>query len=152
MKKMYGIITVLMTTVFFCVSAFAQNPWVGSYEFDEDGGKTGAGTPIYIVHQLDILETDDGLIAIIQSNGFQTLRDLIATTKIVGNRLNIYFENYGENNSLQPYKSGELLFSLERKSTKDTTEFLTFWDKFQPGVPKNEKSGKVYFKKARGND
>ncbi|MEZ5426612.1 MAG: DUF5991 domain-containing protein [Pyrinomonadaceae bacterium] len=138
-----------LTLAFFGISAPAQKTdWVGSYEFYEDGGKTTGGTPIFVAHQMDIIETDDGLVAMIQSNGYQTSRDLVALAKPDGDKLNIYFESYGENNTFEPYQKGDLLFALERKTKKGKTELLTTWGKFMPIVPKNEKSGQVYFVKA----
>ncbi len=143
-------------TKFFIFAAFlfslsiavnAQNQWLGSYEFGEDGGKTAGGTMIFISHQIDILESDDGLIAMIRSNGYQTSKDLIATTKIEGSKISFYFESYGEDNVFENYEKGDLLLTLEQKSEKGKTNILTFWGKFQPVVPKNEKTGKVYFKK-----
>ncbi len=130
-----------------CVSVNAQSEWAGSYEFDEDGGKTSGGTPIFVVHQLDILETEDGLIAMIRSSGFQTSRELTGTVKIEGSRLSIFFENYGEDNTFQTYRKGDLLFSLEKSTKNGKTEILTFWNEFQPVVPKNEKPGMIYFEK-----
>ena len=64
-----------------------------------------------------------------------------------GNKLLIYFSNYGENNLFETYEQGDLLLTLESKTVKGKTEILTFWGKFQPVVPKNEKTGKVYFQK-----
>ena len=60
----------------------------------------------------------------------------IITTFLINNPL---FRTTVEN-----YKEGDLLLTLERKSEK---EILTFWGKYQPSVPQNEKSGKVYFRK-----
>ena len=53
-------------------AAFAQKEWLGVYEFNEDGGKNAGGTPIFISHKLEIMTSDDGLIATIESNGYQT--------------------------------------------------------------------------------
>lgn len=136
----------LLIFVFAC-AAHAQSDWVGAYEFEEDGGKTVGGSPVFISHRLEIKESDDGLVAYIQSNGYQTSKDLIGTAKIEGDRLLIYFETYGENNVLEPYEAGDLLLTLEKKTAKGKTEILTHWNKFQPVVPKNEKSGRVYFVK-----
>lgn len=132
----------------FSASAYAQNDWAGKYEFDENGGKTAGGTVVFISHQLEIRETDDGLMAFIQSNGYQTSKDLVATTKIEGNKLLIYFESYGENNVFESYEEGDLLFTLEKQTVKGKTSILTHWNKFLPVVPKNEKSGMIYFKKS----
>jgi hypothetical protein len=132
----------------FCFAANAQKEWLGNYTFDEDGGKNAGGTPIFISHALDVSEADGGLLVTIQSNGYQTSKDLICTAKTDGARLLIYFDSYGENNVLEPYEKGDLLLTLERKTVKGKTEILTFWGKFQPVVPKNEKTGKVYFQKS----
>lgn len=131
----------------FNLGVQAQSSWVGAYEFGEDGGKNAGGTVIFIMHQLEIKETENGLMASLQSNGYQTSKDLICTAKASGNKLSIYFESYGENNVFETYEPGDLLFTLERKIVKNKTEILTFWNKFLPVVPKNEKSGKVYFVK-----
>lgn len=131
----------------FCVLVNGQTNWIGSYEFDEDGGKTVGGTRIFISHQIEIKKTDDGLLATIQSNGYQTSIDLVGTVKADGDKLMICFDSYGENNMFENYEQGDLLLTLERITTKEKTEILTYWSKFQPIVPTNEKSGKVYFKK-----
>lgn len=152
MKNLSKISLVLLFSMLLCFAVNAQSEWVGSYEFGEDGGKTVGGTAIYISHQIDILESDDGLIAMIKSNGYQTSKDLVATTKIEGSKISFYFESYGEDNIFETYEKGDLLFSLERKTLKGKTEILTFWGKFQPVVPKNEKTGKVYFQKMNADD
>jgi hypothetical protein len=147
MKFLSKISFVFLLSLFLYFTVNAQSEWIGSYQFDEDGGKTVGGTAIFVTHQIDILEGDDGLIAMIQSNGYQTSRDLVGTTKIQGDKLLVHFDSYGENNVFETYKKGDMLFTLERKTVKEKTEILTFWDKFQPVVPKNEKGGKVYFQK-----
>jgi hypothetical protein len=126
--------------------AQAQIDWTGAYEFDEDGGKTTGGTVVFVNHQLEVRDSDDGLVAFIKSNGFQTSKDLICTAKAQGNKLLIYFESYGEDNVFEPYEEGDLLLTLERQTAKGKTQILTYWNKFEPLVPKNAKSGKVYFR------
>ncbi len=150
MKILSRISFILLISLLFCFVIKAQSEWLGSYEFDEDGGKTSGGTAIFVTHQIDILEGEDGLIAMIQSKGFQTSGDLIATAKIQGDKLLVYFDSYGENNVIEIYKKGDLLFTMERKTVKGKTEILTFWNNFLPIFPKNEKSGKVYFQKVEG--
>ena len=145
MRKPLAIVCLML---FVAASAAAQKDWVGHYSFDEDGGKNAGGTVIFIVHQLTVMETDDGLIAHLESNGYQTSKDLNCKAKVNGNKLEIYFESYGENNVFETYKPGDLLFTFERRAAKGKTELLTFWGKFTPIVPKNEKSGKVYFTKS----
>ncbi len=130
-----------------CGCANAQTNWVGSYEFDEDGGKTAGGTAIFITHELFIEQTESGLLATLNSNGYQTSSELIGTAKAEGDKLLIYFDSYGENNMFEKYEQGDLLLTLEKKTLKGKTEILTFWNKFQPAIEKNEKAGKVYFKK-----
>lgn len=144
MKKALSVFAVVL---FLAILANAQNAkdWVGNYTFDEDGGKNAGGTAIFISHELNIIESDDGLIATLQSNGYQTSKDLNCKAKIVGTKLQLFFESYGENNIFESYEPGDLLLTLEKRTLKGKTEILTFWGKFLPIVPKNERTGKVYF-------
>jgi hypothetical protein len=132
----------------FSMHANAQNDWIGLYNFDENGGKNAGGTTIFISHELNIFDGGDGLAATLQSNGYQTSSDLICMAKIAGSKLLIYFESYGENNMFEPYNPGDLLLTLERKTEKGKPVILTYWGKFTPAIPKNEKTGKVYFEKS----
>lgn len=132
-----------------CVSAFAQSDWAGKYDFAEDGGKTAGGTAVYISHQLDVSETDDGLIARLSSAGYQTSIDLNCTAKVQGNKLLVYFESYGEDNMFEKYAQGDLLFTLEKKTVKGKTQLLTYWSKFTPSIDPKAKNGKVYFQKMK---
>lgn len=144
MKK-FAVILFILTFV-GCFAANAQNSaWTGIYEFSEDGGKTAGGTPIQIFHLIDVRESADGLMAAVKSNGFQTSADLICTTKTENNKLLIYFAGYGEDNIFENFKEGDLLLTLEQKDGK----ILTHWGKFQPSIEKNNKSGKVYFRKLK---
>lgn len=138
----------LAIAVILVSASFAQKEWAGTYRFDEDGGKTAGGTVIFIVHQLVVMETDDGLRATLQSNGYQTSKDLICTTKVKGNKLEIYFESYGEDNVFETYSPGDLLLTLERRTVKGKSELLTWWGKFEPIVPEKPKTGKVFFVKS----
>lgn len=135
----------ILCCVLFTGNISAQSSWAGSYEFGEDGGKNAGGTTIFISHQLDVTDTGDGLIATLQSNGYQTSKDLQCTAKIDGKKLLIYFESYGENNIFETYKKGDLLLTLEEKIEKGKPVLITYWGAFLPIVPKNEKTGKVYF-------
>ena len=130
---------------------YAQADWKGSYGFYEDGGKNAGGSAILISHEIEILDGADGLVASIESNGYQTSSDLMGTAKVVGSKLEIYFQSYGENNMFEPYQPGDLLLTFEKKTEKGKTVILTHWGKFTPQIPKNGKSGKVYFEKQTGN-
>lgn len=142
MKKPFTLITLMLLLAY---AAAAQKAWVGSYTFDEDGGRNAGGTKIFISHELTVMETDDGLIAHVESNGYQTSKDLNCKAKVSGTKLEIYFDSYGENNIFESYSPGDLLFTLDRRTMKGKSELLTFWGKFTPMIPKNEKTGKVYF-------
>lgn len=133
--------------VFMPAAAFSQSvdKWTGTYTFDEDGGKNVGGTTIFVSHELTVLETDDGLIATVKSNGYQTSIDLNCKAIVQGSKLLLYFESYGEDNIFENYKPGDLLFTLEKRMLKGKASLLTFWGKFLPIVPKNEKTGRVYF-------
>ena len=69
------------------VAAAAQKEWVGTYEFEEDGGRTTGGTAILVTHELRVVETDDGLVGMLQSNGYQTSKDLVCKIKLEGAKL-----------------------------------------------------------------
>lgn len=129
-------------------TAFSQNPWLGVYEFNEDGGKNAGGTAIFVMHRLEIMTSDDGLIATLESNGYQTSKDLLCRVKVKGEKAYIYFEGYGENNVFESYEKGQLMLTLENKREGAKSTLLTYWGVFKPIVPKNEKSGKIYFKKS----
>lgn len=128
--------------VFICSAAvFAQSPWIGIYEFVEDGGKTAGGTGIVISHEIQIMDSDKGLVATVKSNGFQTSVDILCLVKIQGNKAILNFEGYGDDNVFENFSRGDLMLTLEQKG-KST---LTHWGKFRPSIEKHEKSGKVYF-------
>lgn len=135
----------LSLTFVLCFAASAQKEWVGTYTFDEDGGKNAGGTPIFIVHELVIMETDDGLRATLQSNGYQTSKDLNCSAKALGNKLQIIFESYGENNVFESYEKGDVLLTLEKKTVKGKPQVVTFWGKFTPVIPEKPKTGQVFF-------
>ena len=145
MRKITRIVQLAALSLFLSAIALAQSDWTGSYEFHENGGKTAGGTAILISHELNVIDSGDGLTATIQSNGYQTSADLVCTAKVEGLKLLIYFQNYGEDNMFEPYQQGDLLLTLERKPGKGKPVVLTHWGKFTPSVPKNEKTGKVYF-------
>jgi hypothetical protein len=138
----------LLITLALAVVSLGQSEWAGTYSFDEDGGRNAGGTAIFIAHELVVMETDDGLRATIQSNGYQTSKDLICTAKVKGNKLEIYFESYGENNTFETYAAGDMLLTLEKKVTKGKSEILTWWGKFTPIIPEKPKTGKVFFTKS----
>ena len=146
MKKIPGVLCVLL---FVAALTSAQNGWAGSYLFEEDGGRNAGGTAIFITHELNVMETDDGLRATIQSNGYQTSKDLNCTAKVVGNKLEIYFESYGESNMFETYSQGDLLLTLEKRTVKGKSQLLTFWGKFVPVIPEKPQSGKVFFVKSK---
>ncbi len=141
-------LTAIALCLVFAASTLAQNAWLGVYEFHEDGGKNAGGTPIFIAHRLEIMTGDDGLIATIESNGYQTSKDLLCKVKVKGEKAYLYFEGYGESNMFESYQKGQLMLTLEKKSVGAKPTLLTHWGEFKPIVPKNEKSGKIYFTKS----
>jgi hypothetical protein len=145
MKLFSKNIGAIFCILFLGVLINAQTSWLGNYEFSEDGGRNAGGTKIFISHELNIKQTENGLMATLLSNGYQTSKNLICTAKASGDKVEIYFDSYGEDNLFESFEQGDLLLTLENKTVKGKTETLTFWNKFQPSITKNEKSGKVYF-------
>ncbi len=121
------------------------------YEFIEDGGKTAGGTGIVITHQIDVLKSDNGMVATLRSNGYQTAVDVLCFVKVNGNKAMFYFGGYAYGNMFENYSKGQLMLSLEQKGEKGKSETLTHWGAFKPTVPKNERSGKIYFTKVDSN-
>lgn len=144
MRKLSTILQIAAVLFVAATVASAQANWKGSYAFTENGGKNAGGAAIIITHQIDVFEGGDGLAASIQSQGYQTSAELNCSAKVQGSKLLIYFESYGENNMFEPYNQGDLLLTLERK---EKGVVLTHWGKFSASIPKNERSGKVYFEK-----
>lgn len=141
-------LTALALCLLFATAAFSQKSWLGVYEFSEDGGKNAGGTPIFVTHRLEIMTSEDGLIATLESNGYQTSKDLLLRVIVKGEKALLYFEGYGESNVFESYTKGQLMLTLEAKREGGKPLVLTHWGQFKPIVPKNEKSGKVYFAKA----
>src|SRR5687768_8912710 len=142
--------TLRIAVVLFSISVAvsAQSDWKGVYTFDEDGGKNAGGSVVMISHALNVFDDGaGGLAASLESNGYQTSANLLCSAKAVGGKLLLYFQSYGEDNMFEPYKAGDLLLTLEQKTEKGRTVILTHWGKFTASIPRNEKSGKVYFKK-----
>lgn len=150
MRKTARLLQMAAVSSLVSIAVSAQADWKGSYYFGEDGGKNAGGIAVMISHELGIFDGDEGLAATLESNGFQTSSELICTAKVEGTKLLIYFQGYGENNMFEPYKQGDLLLTLERKTEKGKAVLLTHWGKFTPAIPRNEKSGKVYFEKTNG--
>ena len=147
--KLLGRPTVLVLCVLLLsIASAAQSEWQGTYQFDENGGKNAGGTVIFVTHEISVIDTDGGLAATVKSNGYQTSRDLNCTVKIVGPKMLLYFESYGDDNIFESYVKGDLLLTLERKAAEGETSIVTHWGKFMPVIPKNEKSGKIYFTKS----
>lgn len=147
MRKLLPILRIVVGLFVASITASAQVDWKGAYYFGEDGGKNAGGMAIFVSHELDIFDGGEGLSATIKSNGYQTSADLVCTAKAQGPKLMIYFQSYGDSNMFEPYEPGDLLFTLERKVTKGKPIVLTYWGKFTPVIPKNAKSGKVYFER-----
>lgn len=148
MRSIVHIVSIALFVVLFSLAAAAQKEWKGSYSFDENGGKNAGGIAVLISHELSVFDgAEGGLAASIESNGYQTSRDLMCSAKVEGSKLLIYFESYGENNMFEPYEKGDLLLTLERKLVKGKPVILTYWGKFTPAIERNEKTGKVYFEK-----
>lgn len=128
-----------------CSATASAQAWTGTYTFEEDGGRDVGGTQIIVLHELSVLESDGGYLITLKSNGYQTSRDFIGNAKAIGNKLFVYFLSYGEDNIFESNKPGDLLLTLERKPAPAGDILLTYWGKFLPVIPKNEKSGRVYF-------
>jgi hypothetical protein len=113
--------------------------WEGKYIFGEFGGKN---TGILISYSINVYKKNGVLIADIDADGFQTEMRISCTTTPLGNRIDLYFDKYREDNLYEIYKPGEMLLSFEKKGSK----ILTYWAAIKPQlIP--FKNGRVYFAK-----
>ena len=143
MRKLATIPQIAVVLFVAAMAASAQSDWIGSYAFTENGGRNAGGAAILVTHQIDVFEGGEGLAVSITSQGYQTSAELNCSAKIVGTKLQIFFESYGEDNMFEPYNQGDLLLTLERKGKT----LLTHWGKFSASMDANQRSGKAYFEK-----
>ena len=143
MRKLATIPQIAVVLFVAAMAASAQSDWTGSYAFTENGGRNAGGAAILVTHQIDVFEGGEGLAVSITSQGYQTSAELNCSAKVVGAKLQIYFESYGENNMFEPYNQGDLLLTLERKGKT----LLTHWGKLSASMDANQRSGKPYFEK-----
>lgn len=123
-----------------------QRTWKGTYTYQEGGGRNASGATMFVKHQIAIYEQNGELIADIDANGYQTSRSLLCSTKIEGNRINLYFQSYREDNTFEPYRKGQFLLSLEKSSLGRRSRILTYWGAYQPAF-RSLRSGRIYFRK-----
>jgi putative hemolysin len=91
-----------------------SNLWNGKYSYENK----------YTIFSLTI----DGEKASIIDDGYQTEIRFNATTKEVGDKLEIIFDSYGPEDMFKNgYKKGDLLFTI----SKDKEKYITTWGKFE---------------------
>lgn len=120
--------------------------WEGTYTFQEGGGRTAGGTGMFVEHTIKVYRRDGELKADLDAAGFQVSTSLRCVAKAKGDRLDIYFESYREDNVTEPYRKGQLLLSLARSTYPGKTLFLTYWAAYRPAL-RALRSGRVYFRK-----
>jgi Family of unknown function (DUF5991) len=137
-----------MLSVVFVFSANAQVAnYVGKYEFSEDGGKTAGGTAVFVGHDLTINADGSGKLT---AAGYQTSKEIFFNTKVVGSKLQVIFEKYGEDHSgSTDLEAGSLLLTIEYKTVKKKKVLWTTFGKYSPAVFDAKKGGGIYYKKAK---
>jgi hypothetical protein len=145
---MNKLLILLMLSVALVFSVNAQSNFVGKYELYEDGGRNAGGTAIFVGHDLEI--KSDGT-ATLTANGYQTSKDLLCKTKVIGTKLQIIFDKYNPDgfNTFESYKGGELLLTLEWKTVKKKKVLWTNFVKYGTVVADPKKGGGIYFKKLK---
>ena len=124
-----------------------RTAWEGTYTFQEGGGRTAGDTGMFVEHTIKVLRRGEELIADMDAAGFQVSISLRCAAKAEGNRLNLYFESYREDNITEPYRRGQLLLSLRRSTSRGKARILTYWAAYRPAF-RTARSGRVYFRKA----
>jgi hypothetical protein len=124
-----------------------REAWVGTYTFQEGGGRTAGDTGMFVEHTIKVYRRGEELVADLDAAGFQVSVSLRCAAKAEGDRLNLYFESYREDNVTEPYRRGQLLLSLERSTYRGKTRILTYWAAYRPAF-QTARSGRVYFRKS----
>jgi hypothetical protein len=101
---------------------------------------------MFVEHTIKVYRRGEELIADLDAAGFQVSISLRCVAKAEGDRLNLYFESYREDNITEPYRRGQLLLSLGRSTVRGKTRILTYWAAYRPAF-QTARSGRVYFKK-----
>jgi hypothetical protein len=126
----------------------AESSWEGSYTFQEGGGWSAGGTGMFVEHTIRVYWRREELIADVDAAGFQVSISLRCVARAEGDRLNLYFESYREDNITEPYRMGQLLLSLARSTFRGKARILTYWGAYRPAF-QTARSGRVYFRKTR---
>ena len=127
-------------------TAAERAAWEGTYTYQEGGGRTAGGTGMLVEHTIRVYRRGEGLVADVDAAGFQVSISLRCVAKAEGDRLNLYFESYREDNVTEPYRRGQLLLSLRRSTYRGKTRILTYWVTYRPAF-QTARSGRVYFRK-----
>jgi hypothetical protein len=125
-----------------------KSVWVGTYTFEESGGRTASGAGMFVRHVIKVYRREGELVADIDADGYQTSSHLRCDARIEGNKISFYFDRYREDNTFEPYRKGQLLLSLERITAGSRTRVVTHWRAYQP-VLGDGRSGKIYFRKTK---
>jgi hypothetical protein len=120
--------------------------WEGTYIFQEGGGRTAGGIGMFVEHTIKVYRRDGELIADLDAAGFQVSSSLRCVAKAEGDRLDLYFESYREDNITEPYRRGQLLLSLARSTYRGKNRILTYWAAYRPSF-RALRSSRVYFRK-----
>lgn len=120
--------------------------WEGTYIFQEGGGRTVGGTGMFVKHTIRVYRQGSGLIADLDAAGFQVSTSLRCVAKAEGDKLDLYFDSYREDNITEPYRRGQLLLSLGRSTYHGRRRILTYWAAYRPAL-RAARSGRVYFRK-----
>ncbi len=120
--------------------------WEGAYTFQEGGGRTAGGAGMFVEHTIRVSRRGEGLVADVDAAGFQVSVSLRCVAKAEGDRLNLHFESYREDNITEPYRRGQLLLSLEHSASRRKARILTYWAAYRPAYQR-AKTGRVYFRK-----
>lgn len=132
-----------------------SDDWVGEYSYFESAGTTVGGSPIMMNIKLTIKNDDPKSKCILEASGYQTDETLYCTASATNNTLTLFFKSFDTGSTtnefdVEPYKAGEKLFTLERKSISGKQDkFIPTWASYLPFGDGEAKAGE-YFEKSPG--
>ncbi|MCK9478431.1 MAG: DUF5991 domain-containing protein [Firmicutes bacterium] len=110
--------------------------WINIYGFEEF-----CPPNLFMYYSIDLKKDSHGYYAIIYIDGFQTLKRLRANVLGDKNKIEFVFEKYLPDNMFELYKPGDILLRFE----KEEDRLITHWNKLEPMIPTNTKSGAHFF-------
>lgn len=143
----------LVTFTFLALNINAQtteNVWSGSYEFFDGQNSTRNRPSDFVDYSLNLSQSNKDLACRFVADGTQTSDEYECNVQISGDSIKILFVNdlNGMNeNRFEPFKKGQLLFTLTKTVVGRKTKYLFRAGKYEILTLSAVSKNKIYFTK-----